>query len=100
MSHFKAFYNDENLNINESLKNGRSKILVENGIILEKSKDKDGNISEKVITENWHDWIDYWSVDFDYESKKEFIKIQNEKVALKNNGLEIMSLRMNGNHSG
>ena len=82
LSHFKAFYNDENLNINESLKNGRSKILVENGIILEKSKDKDGNISEKVITENWHDWIDYWSVDFDYESKKEFIKIQNDEGSI------------------
>ena len=32
------------------------------------------NISEKLITKSWTDWIDYWSVDFNYESKKEIIK--------------------------
>ena len=28
------------------------------------------------MTKNWHDWIDYWSVDFDYESKPEIIKFK------------------------
>jgi hypothetical protein len=24
---------------------------------------------------NWYDWIDYWAIDFNYEDKKEIIKI-------------------------
>ena len=43
-----------------------------------KKKDKDGIISETRLTKNWHDWIDYWSVDFDYESKPEIIKFKTE----------------------
>ena len=30
------------------------------------------------LTTSWHDWIDYWSVDFDYESKPEVIKFKTE----------------------
>ena len=45
---------------------------------MEKRIDKDGLISEKTLTEKWHDWIDYWAVDFDYESKQEIIKIKRE----------------------
>ena len=30
---------------------------------------------ERQLTNSWHDWIDYWSVDFNFESKKEIIKI-------------------------
>jgi len=71
---FAVFYNEDNFAIEDSLKPGKSKIVIEQGQILEKRKNKDGDFSEKVITNNWHDWIDYWSVDFNYESKKEFIK--------------------------
>ena len=28
------------------------------------------------MTRNWTDWIDYWAVDFDYSSKKEFIRVK------------------------
>ena len=59
-------------------RNGKTKIIVENGQIVEKKKDKDGIISETVLTTNWYDWIDYWSVDFDYESKPEIIKFKTE----------------------
>ena len=31
-----------------------------------------------ILTNQWHDWIDYWSVDFDYESKPEIIKFKTE----------------------
>ncbi len=78
LTDFQVFYNAENLNLDESLGNGKSKIIVENGLIIEKKKDKDGIISEKILTEDWHDWIDYWSVDFDYESKPEIIKFKNK----------------------
>ena len=76
---FAVFYNEENFNISEKLLPGKSKIVVEQGQIIEKTKSKDDLIQEKLITKHWHDWIDYWSVDFDYESKKEFIKAFDEK---------------------
>ncbi len=78
LTDFEVFYNEENLNLDESLGNGKTKIIVENGQIIEKKKDKDGMISDKILTEDWHDWIDYWSVDFDYESKPEIIKFKNQ----------------------
>lgn len=78
LTDFAVFYNEGNLNINEELQAGKSKIIVENGDLVEKRKDKEGNISENILTKNWHDWIDYWSVDFDYESKPEIIKFKKE----------------------
>ena len=29
-----------------------------------------------VLTKKWTDWVDYWAVDFDYESRKEIIKVE------------------------
>ncbi len=75
---FAVFYNEDNLHQDEKLQTGKPKIMVENGEIVEKSIDKNGKVKEKILTENWYDWIDYWSVDFDFESKKEFIKIKDE----------------------
>jgi DNA modification methylase len=78
LTDFAVFYNEDNLGIDESLSNGKSKIIVEGGQIIEKKKDKNGIISETALTKNWHDWIDYWSVDFDYESKPEIVKFKTE----------------------
>jgi len=78
LTDFAVFYNEGNLNINEELQSGKSKIIIENGVLVEKRKDKDGNISEKLLTKNWYDWIDYWSVDFDYESTPEVIKFRKD----------------------
>ena len=78
LTDFAVFYNEDNFNIDETLGNEKSKVVVENGQIVEKKKDKGGIISETVLTKNWHDWIDYWSVDFDYESKPEVIKFKTE----------------------
>ncbi len=58
----------------ENLKNGKSQVVVENGQVLKISKDKDGITNPREsLTKNWHDWVDYWSIDFDYASKKEII---------------------------
>ena len=73
---FAVFYNEDNLNIDKNLSPGKSKIVVENGQIIQKKKDNSGIIKENIITKKWHDWIDYWSVDFDYESKPEVIKFK------------------------
>jgi len=78
LTDFAVFYNEDNLEVDESLKNGKSKVFIENGQIIQKKKDKSGIISEKVLTRDFHDWIDYWSVDFDYESRPEILKFKKD----------------------
>ena len=39
------------------------------------SKDKNGIVSREVLTKKWMDWIDYWAVDFNFESKREIIRV-------------------------
>ena len=78
LTNFAVFYNEDNLNKENKLGKSSSKIIIENFQIVEKSIDKEGVESQKVLTTEWHDWIDYWSVDFDYESKKEIVKIRRE----------------------
>ena len=56
------------------------KIVIENGQVIKISKDKNTDIIEReVLTKQWTDWVDYWSVDFDFESKKEIIRRPKEK---------------------
>jgi len=40
------------------------------------SKDKAGIVTRELLTKHWTDWIDYWSVDFDFESKRELIRVK------------------------
>ena len=54
--------------------------MVERGQIVKVTKDKDGIVTRETLTENWTDWIDYWSVDFDFESKREIIRVQNAET--------------------
>ncbi len=74
---FSVFYNQDSVEETEgSLKAGGSKIVIENGQVIKISKDKKTNaISKEVLTKKWTDWVDYWSVDFDMESKKEIVRI-------------------------
>jgi len=58
----------------EELREGKSTVICEKGNLVKVSKDKDGKIQKEILTKKWHDWIDYWAVDFDYESRKEIIK--------------------------
>ena len=37
------------------------------------SKDKQRVVTRTVLTKQWTDWVDYWAVDFDYESRPEII---------------------------
>ena len=61
---------------------GRSatRIVVEKGQIVKLSKDSRGETQRQVLTEQWTDWIDYWAVDFNYESKREIIRVPVEKA--------------------
>ena len=80
LTDFSVFYNQDSIKeVEESLRNGGKKLIVENGQIIKIAKDKDGIVSKEVLTKKWTDWIDYWAVDFDFESKKEVIKVENKK---------------------
>ena len=57
------------------LKEGKSEVVCESGKLIKLSKDKNGIITRDVLTKQWTDWVDYWAVDFDYESRKEIIKV-------------------------
>lgn len=76
LTDFSVFYNQDSGAIDESLKAGRSKIVVENGEVLKVTKDKDtGEVTREVLTKKWSDWIDYWAVDYDFMDRKEIIKV-------------------------
>ena len=57
LTEFAVFYSEDNLNIDDNLKKGRSKLVVENGNIIDKRKDNEGNITEEIITKSWSDWM-------------------------------------------
>lgn len=59
----------------EAMKNGKSEVICDRGQLVKVSKDKQGVISREVLTRHWTDWVDYWAVDFDYQSRKEIIKV-------------------------
>lgn len=84
LTDFSVFYSQDSIaNAEATLKNKGSKIVVERGQIVKVSKDKDGIVTREQLTRHWTDWIDYWSVDFDFESKREIIRVQK---ALSNQG--------------
>ncbi|MBN2702754.1 MAG: hypothetical protein JXR23_00945 [Pontiellaceae bacterium] len=61
--------------ISAELKAGKSEVVCEQGRLIKISKDKQGIETRDVLTKHWTDWVDYWAVDFDYESRKEIIKV-------------------------
>ena len=78
LTDFSVFYSQDSIAAAEAaLKNKGSKIVVDKGQIVKVSKDKDGITSREVLTQEWTDWIDYWSVDFDFESKREIIQVKS-----------------------
>jgi site-specific DNA-methyltransferase (adenine-specific)/adenine-specific DNA-methyltransferase len=57
------------------LKEGKSEVVCEQGHLYKISKNKKGVIQKEKLTRKWTDWVDYWAVDFNYESRKEIIKV-------------------------
>ena len=52
------------------LEKGERVITIEDGQVVSLRKNKKaGVIDRESITKTWTDWVDYWSVDFDFESK-------------------------------
>ena len=76
LTDFSVFYNQDNGAIDEELKAGRSKVIIENGQVIKVTKDKDTElVTREILTKKWSDWIDYWAVDYNFADRKEIIKI-------------------------
>jgi len=83
LTDFSVFYSQDSIaQAEESLskKKTGSKIVVEEGRIVKLVKDKKGVIKREVLTSHWTDWIDYWSVDFNFESKREIIRFKDPET--------------------
>ena len=57
------------------MKEGKSEVVCEAGKSVKISKDKNGVVTRDVLTKLWTDWVDYWAVDFDYQSRKEIVRV-------------------------
>lgn len=81
LTDFSVSYSQDSIaNAETTLKEGKSKIVVERGQIVKVIKDKKGIVSRETLTKSWTDWIDYWAVDYDFESKRELIRVKNEET--------------------
>lgn len=58
-----------------ALKDGKSDVICDQGQLLKISKSKDGAVKKERLTKHWTDWVDYWAVDFDYQNRKEIIRV-------------------------
>lgn len=78
LTDFAVFYNQDDINaVGEKLKPGSSKVILDSGQVIKLTKAKDSEILEReVLTKEWTDWIDYWSVDFNFASKKEIVRVE------------------------
>ena len=79
LTDFSVFYSQDSISSAEAnLAKGRSQIVVEKGQIVKVSKDKKGIVKRETLTKKWTDWIDYWAVDYNYETKREIVRVFNE----------------------
>jgi DNA modification methylase len=85
LSDFTVFYSQDSVAFAEASlaasKKAGTRIIVDNGQIVKLSKNARGQINQDTLTQHWTDWIDYWAVDFNYESKREIIRVPLEPTA-------------------
>ena len=80
LTDFSVFYSQDSIaNAEATLKDKSSKIVVEKGQIVKVNKDKDGIVTRETLTKIWTDWIDYWAVDFNFENKREIVRVKKEE---------------------
>jgi adenine-specific DNA-methyltransferase len=72
LTDFSIHYSQDALKLTgEALDKGKSTIVLDDGVIKKVTKDKDGIVKIEVVTTSWTDWIDYWSIDFQFEDHPE-----------------------------
>lgn len=80
LEEFSVFYAQEDADAAASgLKNGSARVVVDGGQVVRVAKDKKGVIIKEILTKSWTDWIDYWAVDFDFESQPEIVRVVSEE---------------------
>ena len=84
LTDFSVFYSQDSITNAGAALSGTSeagsKVVVEHGQVVKLSRDKNGVVKREQLTRHWTDWIDSWSVDFDFESKREIIRVQNPET--------------------
>ena len=83
LTDFSVHYSQDalaNANPEDILGKGKTKVVIERGQIIKYSKNGSNEPIREVLTKSWRDWIDYWAVDFDYESKEEVIRTQDPET--------------------
>lgn len=76
LTDFSVYYSQGAADAAEAqLKEGKTEVVCEQGQLIKIAKDKSGVIKRERLTKHWTDWVDYWAVDFDYENRKEIIKV-------------------------
>jgi hypothetical protein len=97
LTDFSVFYSQDSIKAAEAeLKDKKSKIVVDKGQIVKVSKDANGVVTTEQLTKKWSDWVDYWAVDFDFERKKEIIRVRKELVGSAQGRLEDMPVTQPG----
>jgi DNA modification methylase len=95
LTDFSVFYSQDSIaGAEATLKDKASKIVVERGQIVKVSKNAKGVVKREVLTQNWTDWIDYWAVDFNFESKREIVRVKRDAAvaAVSDRRLELASI--------
>ena len=84
LTDFSVFYSQDSIAAAETAlsanRKAGSKIVVEKGQIVKVRINANGIVHREMLTRHWTDWIDYWSVDFDFESKREIIRVQDPET--------------------
>jgi adenine-specific DNA-methyltransferase len=74
LTDFSVFYSQGMIDsISAEMKSGKSEVVCDSGNLWKISKDKNGVETRDRLTKHWTDWVDYWAIDFDYESRPEII---------------------------
>lgn len=73
-----------------ALREGKSQVVCDGGQLYKVSKSKDKVISRDKLTKAWTDWVDYWAVDFEFETKREIVRVRRPLVEPNQGNLQDM----------
>jgi adenine-specific DNA-methyltransferase len=79
LTDFSIYYSQDSLELDgQTLQKGKSKVVLDNGVIKKISKSKDGIVKIEDIATSWVDWIDYWAIDFNFEDRQELKIVKHD----------------------
>jgi len=79
LTDFVTHYTQDDIpDVLQSMKKAGSKVVIQNGQIIKVERDTNGLVNETVLTQSWKDWVDYWAIDYNYEDRKEIIKVKKD----------------------